>query len=109
LFFWRWSPEFKRFARDRIPICWLPDKVPTAKVPQSKVPDPEIRKQMKAKLAKVRQRGYEKPGYVKSLIKFFAVPKGTSDVQMVYDGTASGLNEGVWVPSFGLPTMETLL
>ena len=28
---------------------------------------------------------------------------------MVYDGTASGFNESVFVPTFGLPTIETLL
>ena len=28
---------------------------------------------------------------------------------MVYDGTASGFNSMVWVPSFGLPTISTLL
>jgi hypothetical protein len=27
LFFWRWSPEFQRFARDGIPVCWLPGKL----------------------------------------------------------------------------------
>jgi hypothetical protein len=109
LFFWRWTPEFRRMARDGIPICWLPEKIPSAKVPQPKVPDAEVRNQMRKKLSKIRDRGYVQPGYVKSLIKFFAVPKGTSDVRMVYDGTASGFNEGVWVPSFGLPTVETLL
>ena len=28
---------------------------------------------------------------------------------MVYDGTASGFNDSVYVPTFGLPTIETLL
>lgn len=28
---------------------------------------------------------------------------------MVYDGTASGFNDRIWVPNFGLPTCETLL
>ena len=27
---------------------------------------------------------------------------------MVYDGTASGLNDLVWVPNFGLPSVKTL-
>ena len=28
---------------------------------------------------------------------------------MVYDGTKSGLNDAIWVPSFWLPTVRTLL
>ena len=64
---------------------------------------------MKKKINKVRERGYVKKGLVKRLIRFFAVPKGMNDIRMVYDGTASGFNDSVWVPSFGLPTVETLL
>jgi hypothetical protein len=44
---------------------------------------------------------------VKSLIKYFAVPKGLSDIRIVYDATASGLNEAVWAPSFWLPTIDS--
>ena len=61
---------------------------------------------MKKKINKVRERGYVKKGLVKRLIRFFAVPKGMNDIRMVYDGTASGFNDSVWVPSFGLPTVE---
>ena len=28
---------------------------------------------------------------------------------MVYDGISSGFNEWVWAPSFGLPTVESML
>ena len=28
---------------------------------------------------------------------------------MVYDGTASSFNDMVWIPSFGLPTVQSLL
>ena len=30
-------------------------------------------------------------------------------MRVVYDGTASGFNDLIWVPSFSLPTVETLL
>ena len=46
---------------------------------------------------------------LKSLIKYFAVPKGDDDIRIVYDATANKLNECVWVPSFWLPTLDTLL
>jgi hypothetical protein len=109
LLFWRWSPEFRKHARDGIPVLWLPDKKPTNKKPQPEVHDPIVKRSMKSKLNKVRKRGYVQQGFVKSLIRFFAVPKGDSDIRMVYDGTASGFNDSVWVPSFGLPTIDTLL
>eukprot|EP00956_Cyclotella_meneghiniana_P019471 scaffold33317_cov124-Cyclotella_meneghiniana.AAC.1 len=41
---------------------------------------------------------------LKAIIKYFAVPKGEKDWRIVYDATASGLNECVWAPSFWLPT-----
>jgi hypothetical protein len=48
---------------------------------------------------------------LKSLTKYFAVPKGLDYIRIVYDGTASGLNEAVWAPSFWLPTttIESLI
>lgn len=59
------------------------------------------------KLGKVRKRRYIAPGYVTSLTSFFAVPKGDDDIRMVYDGTVSGLNDAMWVPRFGMSTLET--
>ena len=41
---------------------------------------------------------------VSSLFHFFAVPKGDSDIQVVYDGTFGGLNDSLWSPKFFLPT-----
>ncbi len=64
---------------------------------------------MGEKLGKVRERGYVTSGGVHSPTSFFAVPKGTDDVQMVYDGTKSGLNDAIWVPRFPLPTVNTML
>jgi hypothetical protein len=46
---------------------------------------------------------------IKSLIKYFAVPKGKDNMRLVYDATANKLNECVWVPSFWLPTIENLV
>ena len=109
LFFWRWTPEFRTFARDGIPICWLPGKRPKNRKPQPPVKDTVVLEAMKAKVNKVKRRGYVKPGYVHSLIRYFAVPKGLSDIRMVYDGTASGFNDSVWIENFGLPTIETLI
>jgi len=46
---------------------------------------------------------------VKSNIKYFAVPKGDVDICMVYDIITNKLNEGVWVPTFWLPTIVSLV
>lgn len=64
---------------------------------------------MRQKLEKVRRLGYIVTGVVKSLTSYFAVPKGESDIRMVYDGTKSGLNGSIWAPWFALPTIETHL
>ncbi len=44
-----------------------------------------------------------------SLTGIFAVPKGPTDVQLVYDASASGLNGVLWAPTFALPGAHALL
>lgn len=61
------------------------------------------------KLDKVRKRRYIVPGFVSSLASFFAVPKGSDDIRMVYDASVSGLNDSIWVTRFPLPTIRTHL
>lgn len=43
------------------------------------------------------------------LTKFFAMPKGINDLQMVYDASVSGLNEVIWTPSFMLMMPNVLV
>jgi hypothetical protein len=64
----------------------------------------------KAKILKVVQRRYLRTtGFkVKSLIKYFAVPKGDEDIRLVYDAMANHLNKCMWVPTFWLPTILIL-
>jgi len=62
-----------------------------------------MRDKVRAKLKNVREKGYIRPGKVVSLTGYFAVPKGTSNVQMVYDASRSKLNDALWAPN------ETLL
>ena len=76
---------------------------------QPEFADPRVRDRVKPKIEKVIKRRYMarvSTGIkLKSLIKYFAVPKGLEDIRIVYDGTASGLNDAVWAPSFWLPTI----
>jgi len=43
-----------------------------------------------------------------SLLYMFDVPKGETDVRIVYDGSKNGLNDCTWAPWFPLPTVETM-
>jgi hypothetical protein len=49
---------------------------------------------------------YIQTGTVDSLASFFSVPKGDTDVRMVYDGTKSGLNDSLWAPWFAMSTID---
>ena len=45
-------------------------------------------------------------GVVKTLRHYFYVAKGKKDIRMVYNGTASGINDCLFYPHFGLPTIQ---
>jgi hypothetical protein len=66
---------------------------------------------VKDKILKVVKRRYLLPSgiKVKSLIKYFAVPKREDDIWLVYNATVNRLNECVWVPMFWLPTIDRLV
>jgi hypothetical protein len=106
-FFWRWPEEFQERIRDGIPPWISGQPAPWGRA-QRGHRDPEKTRQVKKKLDKIRKRGYVEAGYVESLISFFVVEKGSDDIRMVYDGSASGLNDLLWAPWFPLPTLDTL-
>lgn len=107
----RFPIRYRKEARDGVPIRF--EKAgPTTKDRQPDI-DPAMLEQVRGKINKVIKRRYMTRVTteldIKSLIKYFAVPKGDKDIRMVYDATASGLNEAVWTPSFWLPTIESLV
>jgi hypothetical protein len=61
------------------------------------------------KVVKVRKLDYITTGTVRSGTHFFCVPKGDSDIRLVYNGTGCGLNANVWAPRFGLPMVKNTL
>jgi len=107
-FFWRWPQSFVKEARDGIKVHFRHKELKWRKAqpPENNV---VVRNQMEAKLRKVLKRGYIGSGPVTALTRFFSVPKGETDIRMVYDGSVSGLNDILWAPSFGLPTVDDLL
>ena len=108
LLFWRWPKAFRKEARDGTRVfvkSALPRYTKRQKWPRSETD----RSAMLEKLQKVQRRGYVSSGHVSSLTNYFCVPKGSDDIRMVYDATKCGLNDAVWAPNFGLPTVDSSL
>lgn len=105
---WRWPEWYQETIRDgyKVRLKDAPPRWTKAQRPASSEMEHD---KIMEKLETVRERRYVAPGYVESLISYFAVPKGPTDIRMVYDGTKSGLNDSMWVPSFPLPTVDTML
>lgn len=108
ILFWRWPDELKCWARDGHPV-YIAKSLPQYRKRQPWEPNRDIRGQVSKKLTKFIDQGYVSQGPVRSLVSFFTVPKGESDVRVVFDGTRSGLNAALWAPSFHLLTIELLL
>ena len=109
LFFWRWPSWSKKAVRDGVELFVDWSNLPNYWKRQQ-WPDEETSiKKLRSKLSNVRMKKYIQPGFVKSLTSYFAVPKAETDVRIVYDGTACGLNDSLWAPNFMLPTVDSIL
>eukprot|EP00956_Cyclotella_meneghiniana_P007532 scaffold10178_cov23-Cyclotella_meneghiniana.AAC.4 len=103
-FFWRWPKNRVAWARDgqeHLVTKELPKYTRAQRAPKSE----EDRTKVWRKLSKVRERLYINVGLVLSLMHWFYVLKGDSDIRMVYNGTASGINDCLFAPHFGLPIL----
>ena len=107
-FHWRWPDFYQGTIRDGLRVHFV-DRVPMCMVPQPDTKNPQVKAAMMRKLQTVWHRACLVAAFVVSLTSFFGVPKGNDDTRMVCDGTKSGLNDAVWVPSFWLPTVTALL
>ena len=95
--------------RDGVKPMWI-GPPPRYRIPQRNNPDEKSRELEKKKISKVRKRGYIAPqAGILSLTSFFSVPKGPTDIRMVYDGTKSGLNASLHAPWFSLATVDSML
>lgn len=108
-FFWRWQRQHRYVLRDGSPMFVRKQFLPHYFRRQKWPTDPQAKAKCKDKISTVRGRRYVAPGRVKSWTGFFAVPKGEGDIRMVYDATKCGLNAALWSPSFGLPTIDSVL
>jgi len=107
LFFWRWLGRQRDWARDGLPI-YQKGTLPSYRVKQGREPVASIRDAVANKLQRFIARDYLSAGTVNSLVSYFSVSKGESDVRLVFDGTKSGLNEVLWAPTFCLPTVDSV-
>jgi hypothetical protein len=107
--FWNWSSAWFYWARDG-QEHFVVGELPTSIRRQSAAKDKNMMKRMISKVNKVRQKGYiDQLDGVQSITHMFPVPKGKTDIRMVYNGTSSGLNASLWAPHFGLPMVEHTL
>ena len=109
LYYWRWPRRYRKAIRDGTKLFVKRELLPKHFKRQMWPSDPVHKEKMAEKLGKVRSRNYILPGEVNSLTGFFAVPKGTDDIRIVYDATACGLNNALWSPNFFLPTIDSVL
>ena len=108
VFFWRWPQEYIRDVALGVPPLWtgVPRQILE---PQQGLGDEETITKIKEKLDDVRLKKYVGPGQWKATMNYFAVPKGETDIRMVYDGTKSGLNDCLYAPWFPLPDADVLV
>ena len=73
---------------------------------------PEHKSQILEKFLKYIAREYlilDDKEMIKSLIDYFAVAKGNSDIRVVLNGTSCGLNHATWSANFWLPNANTIV
>jgi hypothetical protein len=106
LIFWPSWPDLQQdSACDGYPV-WVTGELPQCRRRQRRESDPTFQGKIATKLHAVRGRRYIQRGLVKSLTSYFAIPKGETDVRIVYDASQSALNRCLWAPSFYLPSVE---
>ena len=109
LIFFRFPQMYQLQAKQGVRVMFT-QKGPMARRRQSPL-GPDEKEVLRAKIRKFIERKYIAPptGWIKSLIKYFAVPKGPDDWRIVFHAGANKLNDSVWTPSFSLPNLNSLL
>jgi hypothetical protein len=109
LLFFRFPKRYRSQALHGVRVMYTGEKPSSW---QSQPPfTAEAKLVLQKKIGKFVAKGYIAPTSkrIRSLIKYFAVPKGLEDWRIVFDAGANKLNDVVWVPSFFLPTVNSLL
>jgi hypothetical protein len=109
LLFWRWPGNWRCEARDGARGFHIGSPPPRLNYPQPPMREAWIVDKDEEKLEKLVRRGYLGIGPCRNTVPRFAVPKGTTDIRVVWDLKKNGLNEHMYTPGFFLPTMGTYL
>jgi hypothetical protein len=109
LLFWRWPANWRGEARDGSRGFHTGIPPPRMNYPQPPMQEAWIVEKDEEKLAKLVRRRYLGLGPCRNAVPRFAVPKGTTDIRVVWDLKKNGLNEHMYTPGFFLPTMGTYL
>ena len=108
ILFWGRPKDIRRECRDRYDL-FVKGKLPRI-TKEKRMPVYELECDMvKKKIENVRNRQYITSGTVLGLTRFFHVPKGDSDIRLVYDIKACGLNEALWDPKSWMPSADNVL
>ena len=107
LVFWRWHSSCLTVARDGM-SPFITGPFPRNMRRRARTPPTDKFPLVLDKIKTVVDRGYivsyANPSAVQSRVDYFDVPKGPTDVRMVYNGTSCGLNAVTFAPNFYLPT-----
>jgi len=109
LLFFRFPKRYRNQALHGVKVMYVGDKPNMFQCQPLMTADAKV--VLQKKLGKIVAKGYIAPTSkrVRSLIKYFAVPKGPKDWRILFDTGANKLNDAVWVPSFFLPTVNVLV
>jgi hypothetical protein len=105
-FFLRWPTHCMQEIWDGLPPRFI-GPPPSYRWLQRVPVEKDTVEKIRAKLPKFRRRGYISKGLVESLMSLFKVPKGLTDIHIVFDSTAYGLNDVLLAPWFWIPTVKT--
>ena len=111
IFFWRWPADYQEIVRVGL-APMFDTEAPTNRDQQPAYECEEVRAKVKKKLDNVLMKGYIELTDIKlveAMMFMFHVPKGESDIRMVYDGTKSGLNDSLFSYWFALPTVNSMV
>jgi hypothetical protein len=109
LFFWRWNGKAQiAAARDGMQMyVQSPLLIGRRRTKKLKL-SPDVRELVAGKIEGMCKRFYlESSGHVANSLDYFLVPKGDSDIRVVFDGTSCGLNKTLWAPNFFLPSANS--
>ena len=111
IFFWRWPADYQEIVRVGI-APMFDTEAPRNRDQQPAYECAEVQAKVKKKLDNVLMKGYIELTdimLVEAMMFMFHVPKGETDIRMVYDGTKSGLNDSLFSYWFALPTVNSMV